>query len=38
MTLILQTADGNAVDANAYITAAEFTAYHQARGNPFSGT
>ncbi|WVW77400.1 head-tail adaptor [Stenotrophomonas phage vB_SmaS_Bhz59] len=38
MALIVQTNDGNAAGANAYITLAFFTAYHADRGNAIPGT
>lgn len=38
MALIVQSNDGNVAGANAYITVAEFTAYHDARGNARPGS
>lgn len=38
MALIVQTSEGNAAGANAYITVAEFNDYHNARGNARPGS
>lgn len=38
MALIVQTNDGNAAGANAYIDVATFSAYHADRGNAIPGT
>lgn len=38
MALNVQTDNGNVANANAYITLAEFTAYHADRGNAIPGT